>query len=101
MYDATGVRLHAGRQAEVRSYIASSILCYLHIVYIALAINKRNLLHIVRYLWIISTSVILSLALYTLFLLVCIMAFGASFCYGTLLILFCMLLISVTKSNCV
>ena len=42
MYDATGVRLHAGRQAEVRSYIASSILCYLHIVYIALAINKEE-----------------------------------------------------------
>jgi hypothetical protein len=28
MYDATGVRLHAGRQAEVRSLIADSVLCF-------------------------------------------------------------------------
>ena len=44
----------------------------------------------------------LSLALYTLFLFVCIMTqCGTGFCYGTLLILVSMLLIPVTKLNCV
>ena len=38
MYNAT----HVGCQIELRSYIASSVRCYLNIVHIALAISKEE-----------------------------------------------------------
>jgi hypothetical protein len=31
MYDATGVRLHAGRQAEVKLFVAVNIFCCVHV----------------------------------------------------------------------
>ena len=57
------------------------------------------MVYFITYLWIISTSVMFIIGFNTLFLSVCIMVLcGTSFYYGTLLILFSMLLISVIKS---
>ena len=57
------------------------------------------MVYFIRYLWIISTSVMFIIGF--IYPVSFSLHYGTSFCYGTLLILFSMLFISVTKSYCV